>query len=95
MDRVESKKRGEGGREKEIGGRTEEASRGRETTERGSGDTDEGRERDMEKRGRTPERPGTSIRGRLCRRRGITTAQKLDKDFFAFESSFQQGHELD
>jgi len=76
-------------------GRTEEASRGRETTERGSGDTDEDRERDMEKRGRTPEKPGTSIRGGSCRRRGTTTAQKLDKDFFAFESSFQQGHELD
>ena len=40
---VESKKRSEGGREKETGGGTEEVSRGRETTKRGSGETDKGR----------------------------------------------------
>jgi len=43
MSRAESKKRGEGSREKETGGGTKEASRGRETTERGSGETNEGR----------------------------------------------------
>jgi len=42
-DRVESKKRDEGSREKMTEGRTEETSRGREMTERGSGETDEGR----------------------------------------------------
>jgi len=40
---VESKKRSEGGREKETGGGTEEVSRGRETTKRGSGETDKGK----------------------------------------------------
>ena len=43
MGGVESKKRGEGSREKETGGGTEEASRERETTERGSEETDKGR----------------------------------------------------
>ena len=89
MGRMESKKRGEGGQKKKRRGGTEKMSgKGRSMEE-------SERERDMEKRGRTPEKPGTSIRGRSCRRRGTTTAQKLDKDFFAFESSFQQGHELD
>ena len=36
MGGAESKKRGEGSREKETGGGTEEASRGREMTEKGS-----------------------------------------------------------
>jgi len=40
---AESKKRGEGGREKETGGGTKKASGGRETTERGSGETDKGK----------------------------------------------------
>jgi len=54
-----------------------------------------GRGGDKEKRGRTPERSGTSIRGGSRRYRGTTTAQKLDEDFFAFESSFRRGHEFD
>jgi len=78
MGRAESKKRGEGGREKATGGRTEEASRG------GRGAEESGRGRDTEKRGRMPERFGTLIRGRSRRHRRTTTAQKLDKDFFAF-----------
>ena len=51
--KAESKKRGEGSREKETGGGTEKASGGRETTERRSGETDEGRGGTAEtKRGR-------------------------------------------
>ena len=41
--RVESKKRGKGGREKETRGGIEKVSRGREMTERGDGETDESR----------------------------------------------------
>ena len=89
IGRAESKKRGEGGREKETGGGTEKTSgRGRRAEE-------SRRERDTEKRRRMPERSGTLIRGGLRRRYGTTMAQKLDKDFFAFESSFRQGHEFD
>jgi len=80
---VESKKRGEGGREKEKGGGTEKASGGGQSTE------ESGRGRDMEKRGRIPERSGTLIRGGSRHCCGTTTAQKLDQDFFAFESSFR------
>jgi len=72
-----------------TGGRTEEASGG------GRGAEESRRGRDTEKRGRAPERSGTSIRGGLHCHRGTTTAQKLDKDFFAFESSFRRGHEFD
>jgi len=79
--RAESKKRGEGGREKERGGTEKTSGRGRSAEENGRG-------RDTEKRGRAPERSGTSIRGGSHRHRGTTTAQKLDQDFFAFESSF-------
>jgi len=66
-----------------TGEKTEEASRG------GRGVEESGRRRDMEKRGRTPERSGTLIRGRSRRHRETTTAQKLDEDFFAFQSSFR------
>jgi len=52
--RAESKKRGEGGREKKTGGRTEEASRG------GRGMEESKRERDTKKRERMPERSGSS-----------------------------------
>ena len=53
MGRSESKKRGEGSREKETEGGTEEVSGGREMTERESGETDKGRGRTAEtKRGR-------------------------------------------
>ena len=86
---MESKKRGEGGREKATGGRTEKASGGGRSAEESR------RGRDIEKRGRMPERSGTSIRGRSRRCRGTTMAQKLDEDFFAFESSFRRGHEFD
>ena len=54
-----------------------------------------GRGGDKEKRGRTPERSGTSIRGGSHHRHGTITAQKLDEDFFGFESSFRRGHEFD
>ena len=86
---AESKKRVEGSREKERGGGTEKMSgRGRSVEENGRG-------RDTEKRGRAPERSGTLIRGGSHRRRGTTMVQKLDEDFFAFESFFRRGHELD
>ena len=49
----------------------------------------------MKKRKRIPERSSTSIRGRSHCRCGTITAQKLNKDFFAFESSFRQGPEFD
>ena len=80
---TESKKRGEGGREKATGGGTEEVSGGGQSAEESR------RERDTEKRERTPERSGILIRGRSCRRCGTTTAQKLNEDFFALESSFR------
>jgi len=83
MGGAESKKKGEGGREKAIGGRTEEASRG------GRGVEESRRGRDTKKREKMPERFGTSIRGRSHHHRETTTVQKLNKDFFAFESSFQ------
>ena len=89
MGGAESKKRDEGSREKATGGRTKEASGG------GRGAEESGRGRDMEKRGRTPERSGTLIRGRSRCYYGTTTVQKLDEDFFAFESFFRRGHELD
>jgi len=80
MSRAPSPQRGKSGGAKKIGGR------GAKKTRRGG---------DKEKRGRTPERSGTSIRGGSRRCHGTTMAQKLDEDFFAFESSFQQGHEFD
>jgi len=48
MGRVESKKKGEGGRKEATGGGTAEASGGGETTEGGSGETNEGRGGTME-----------------------------------------------
>jgi len=54
MDRAESKKRGEGSREKAIEERTKEASRG------GRGVEESRRGRGTKKRGRTPERFGSS-----------------------------------
>jgi len=53
MGRAESKKRGEGSREKETEERTEETSRG------GRGAEESRRGRDMEKRRRMPERSGS------------------------------------
>jgi len=51
MDGAKSKKRGEGGREKETGGGTAEASGGGEMTKGGSGETDEGRGGTMKAKG--------------------------------------------
>jgi len=67
MGRVESKKRGEGGREKETEEGTEEVSRKREATERGSGETDEGRGGTAEtKRGRRHLLSGSGSTGNSC-----------------------------
>jgi len=80
MPQAPSPQRGKNGRVEKIGGR------GVKKTGRGG---------NKEKRGRMPERSSTLIRGGSRCRRGTTIVQKLDKDFFAFESSFQRGHEFD
>jgi len=65
--RVESKKRGEGSREKETGEGIEKAGQGRETTERGDGETDESRGGTAEtERGRRRLLSGSRLTGGSC-----------------------------
>jgi len=53
-----------------------------------------GRKRSMVERRKTLKRSGLPSKGRLCCRRGTTTAQKLVKDLLAtFISFFQRGDE--
>jgi len=67
MGRVESKKRGKGGREKETGGGTEKISRGGETTKRGSKEADKCRGGVVEaKRGRQYLLSESGLTGSSC-----------------------------
>jgi len=93
--KAESKKRGEGGREKEIGEGTVEASRGGETSERRSGEEIKGRGGSMEaKKGGRRLSPGSGSTGG-----GRTgTEEELvetDESGSSGVSSIQKGDECD
>jgi len=92
---AESKKRGEGGTEKETGGGTEEASEGGETIERESGETDEGREGTTEtKRGRRRLLPGSRSTGG-CRTGAAKKLVEGNESGTSGVSSVRGGNEFD